>query len=89
MLKRRGRPLQLWELKKVPVGFRLPRWLVLWLRSQPASSAVLIESALISQHSLIPPYHQYLLDDVGMDAVLELIPSPGKDAKLCSTSERG
>lgn len=43
------------ELKKIPVGMKLPRWLVEWMRSQPKSQAVLIEEALKKRHKLKPP----------------------------------
>jgi hypothetical protein len=40
---------------KVPVGYKLPRWLVDWMRDQPESQAVLIEEALKKRHKLKPP----------------------------------
>jgi len=43
------------ELKKIPVGMKLPRWLVEWMRAQPESQAVLIEDALKRRHKLKPP----------------------------------
>jgi hypothetical protein len=43
------------ELKKIPVGLKLPRWLVEWMRSRPESQAVLIEEALKARHNLKPP----------------------------------
>ena len=43
------------ELKKIPVGMKLPRWLVEWMRAQPESQAVLIEEALKKRHKLKPP----------------------------------
>ena len=43
------------ELKKIPVGVKLPRWLAEWMREQPKSQAVLIEEALKSRHKLKPP----------------------------------
>jgi hypothetical protein len=39
---------------KVPVGYKLPRWLVEWLRTQP-NQAQAIEDALIKRHKLKPP----------------------------------
>ena len=42
-------------LKKIPVGVKLPRWLVEWMRAQPESQAVLIEEALKRQHKITPP----------------------------------
>ena len=43
------------RLKKVPVGYRLPQWLVDWMRDQGDSQSGLIETALIKQHKLKPP----------------------------------
>ena len=43
------------ELKKIPVGMKLPRWLVEWLRAQPESMPKLIEDALIARHKLKQP----------------------------------
>lgn len=43
------------ELKKIPVGIKLPRWLIEWMREQPESQAVLIEDALKRRHKLEPP----------------------------------
>ena len=40
------------EFKKIPVGVKLPRWLVEWMRGQDESQAVLIEEALKKQHGL-------------------------------------
>lgn len=42
-------------LKKIPIGVKLPRWLVEWMRKQPESQAVLIEEALKKRHKLKPP----------------------------------
>lgn len=50
-----GRKASLPELKKIPVGLKLPRWLVEWLRAQNISQAVLIEDALKKRHKLKPP----------------------------------
>lgn len=50
-----GRKLAQPELKKIPVGIKLPRWLVEWMREQPESQAVLIEDALKRRHKLKPP----------------------------------
>ena len=50
-----GRPTINPELKKIPVSYKLPRWLVEWLRAQPESQAVLIETALKKRHTLAPP----------------------------------
>lgn len=43
------------ELKKVPCAFKLPQWLLDWLRDQPQSQAVLIENALCKTYKLKPP----------------------------------
>jgi hypothetical protein len=45
-------------LVKVPVGLRLPRWLLDWLRAQPRTQAELIEDALIQTYRLTPPPNQ-------------------------------
>jgi len=55
-----GRPKIDPLLLKIPVGYKLPRWIVDWLRNeaQPpgaASAAVLIENALRAHYSLKPP----------------------------------
>jgi len=42
-------------LKKIPVGLKLPRWLVEWMRAKPESMPKLIEEALIARHKLKPP----------------------------------
>lgn len=49
-----GRPPIDPQLAKVPVGYKLPRWLVEWLRTQP-NQAQAIEDALIKRHKLKPP----------------------------------
>ena len=48
------KPLPL-ELKKIPIGLKLPRWIVEWMREQPQSQAVLIENALKHKHKLNTP----------------------------------
>jgi hypothetical protein len=50
-----GRPAGPPDLVKVPVGYRLPRWLVDWMREQPQTQAELIEHALIKTYKLKPP----------------------------------
>jgi hypothetical protein len=50
-----GRPPTSPLLKKIPLGIKLPRWLVEWLRGQNRSQAVIIEEALCSKHNLKPP----------------------------------
>lgn len=49
--RKKSRP----ELKKIPVGMKLPRWMVEWLRTQPQSMPALIEDALIARHGLVAP----------------------------------
>jgi hypothetical protein len=50
-----GRPPIDPQLVKVPVGYKLPSWVVEWLREQETPAAVLIEEALIKAHKLKPP----------------------------------
>jgi hypothetical protein len=50
-----GRPPINPQLVKVPLGTRLPTWLVEWMREQDAPIAQLIEEALCEQHKLKPP----------------------------------
>jgi hypothetical protein len=50
-----GRPPIYHQLVKVPVGYKLPRWLVEWLREQEMPAAHLIEEALMKRHKLKPP----------------------------------
>lgn len=50
-----GRPRATAALLKVPVGLKLPRWLIDWMDTQPESRAVLIEEALCSTHEIKPP----------------------------------
>ncbi|MDD5001529.1 MAG: hypothetical protein PHO55_11170 [Thiomonas arsenitoxydans] len=54
-ITRPGRPAADPVLKKVPVGYKLPAWLVDWLRGQDRPAAQLIEEALRKQHDLNPP----------------------------------
>lgn len=42
------------KMKKIPVGYKLPRWLVEWLRSQDTPAAVLIEEALRERFGVAP-----------------------------------
>lgn len=53
--KRVGRPPIDPRVVKIPVGYKLPRWLVEWLRKQRVSAAKLIEDALIEKHNLKKP----------------------------------
>lgn len=50
-----GAPHKPPALVKVPVGLKLPRWLLDWLRQQDKSMAVLIEEALREKHCIEPP----------------------------------
>jgi hypothetical protein len=50
-----GRPPVDPQMLKVPVGYKLPRWLVDWLREQDTPAAQLIEDALRRRHKLKPP----------------------------------
>lgn len=50
-----GAPHKPRALVKVPVGLKLPRWLLDWMRKQDQSMAVLIEDALCKRHKLKPP----------------------------------
>ena len=53
-----GRPPIDPQIIKVPVGYKLPRWLVEWLREQDTPAAQLIEDALRKQHKLKAPNGQ-------------------------------
>lgn len=50
-----GRPKIDPELLKIPVNYKLPRWLVEWLRNEEKPAAQLIEAALIEKHGLVRP----------------------------------
>jgi len=50
-----GRPKTPLNLKKIQGNYRLPQWLVAWLRSQSQPQAQIIEDALIKVHKLKPP----------------------------------
>lgn len=50
-----GAPQKDPQLKKMPACFRLPCWILSWLRDQDESQSVLIEEALIKKHKLKPP----------------------------------
>jgi hypothetical protein len=50
-----GPPFKAPELVKVPCAFKLPYWLLEWMRSQEQSMAVLIEEALTEKHGLEAP----------------------------------
>ena len=50
-----GRPHGDQRLVKIPVGYKLPRWLVEWIRAQGTPASQLIEDALTHRHKLKPP----------------------------------
>ena len=50
-----GAPSKPPALVKVPVGLKLPRWLLDWMRQQANSMAVLVEEALREKHGIEPP----------------------------------
>lgn len=50
-----GAPSKPPALVKVPVGLKLPRWLLDWMRKQDKSMAVLVEDALREKHGIEPP----------------------------------
>ena len=50
-----GRPPIATELVKIPVSYKLPRWLVKWLREQDEPASVLIEQALVKKHKIKTP----------------------------------
>jgi hypothetical protein len=50
-----GRPKQQPDLLKIPVAYKLPRWLVEWLREQDRPQAQVIEEALVERYKLTPP----------------------------------
>jgi hypothetical protein len=53
--KKVGRPPGRPDLVKIPVGYKLPRWIVEWLRSQDRPAAVLIEESLTKRFKLQQP----------------------------------
>jgi len=50
-----GAPKKPPALVKVPVGLKLPRWVLAWLRDQDKSMAVLIEESLRQTYKINPP----------------------------------
>lgn len=50
-----GRPPLDPRMVKVPVGYRLPAWLVDWMREQDQAQSELIETALCNAYRLKPP----------------------------------
>jgi hypothetical protein len=57
--KKRGQPPKPLQLVKVPISFKLPQWLVTWMREyseqQGTSMALMIEEALSEMHGVAPP----------------------------------
>ena len=53
--RRLGRPRLSPEVVKIPVGYKLPRWLVRWIRSREESAAYLIETSLCEVYGLKKP----------------------------------
>lgn len=52
---RAGAPKKAPELVKIPVGYKLPRWMVEWMRGQAEPQSVLIEKALVNYYCLGAP----------------------------------
>lgn len=50
-----GRPPIDPQMVKVPVGYKLPQWLVDWIREQDEPAAQMIEAALCKEYRLRPP----------------------------------
>lgn len=50
-----GRPPVDPQLAKIPVAYRLPLWLVEWMRDQDIPASRLIEDALMRRHKIKPP----------------------------------
>lgn len=50
-----GRPSIDSQMLKIPVGYKLPRWLVEWIRNQDSPASLLIEDSLCKQHKLRSP----------------------------------
>ena len=50
-----GRPKIDSNLKKIPVSYRLPRWLVEWMRDHKNASSKLIEDAIKSHYDIVEP----------------------------------
>ena len=42
------------HLVKIAVGYKLPRWLVDWLRDQPVPAAQIIEQAIKKTYNISP-----------------------------------
>lgn len=50
-----GRPPIDPRMVKIKVGYKLPRWLVDWIRKQDTPAAQMIEAALCKVYGLRPP----------------------------------
>lgn len=50
-----GRPPGDPQLVKIPVSYKLPRWLVEWMREQDTPAAQIIEEAVTKKHKLTQP----------------------------------
>ena len=50
-----GRPRIDQQLLKIPIGYKLPRWLVEWIRANDKPASILIEDALKKAHKLEAP----------------------------------
>lgn len=50
-----GRPRADANLVKIPVSYKLPRWLIQWIRAQDKAASILIEEALKKAHKLEAP----------------------------------
>lgn len=53
--KKPGRPKIDPQALKIPVAFKLPRWLVKWMRAHEDPQSVIIEDAVIEKHGLKRP----------------------------------
>ena len=51
----RGNPKAHPVLKKNPIAFKLPQWIIEWLRDQPISQGKTVEMALIAHYNLKEP----------------------------------
>lgn len=73
-----GRPPIDPQMVKIPVGYKLPRWLVEWLRKQEMPAAQLIEAALCAAHDLKSPQDQQFSEfELGIvESVIGPAPAP-------------
>jgi len=51
----RGRPKIDPQYLKIPVAYKIPRWLVEWMRAEDKPCSQLIEEAITEKHKLKPP----------------------------------